>query len=43
MKDNCTYLLKLHGLVNEGEINSMSPVQMTVKEVEADGTLLSIA
>jgi hypothetical protein len=42
MKDNCTYLLKLFGQVSEGEVNSMSPVQMTVKEVEADGTVLSI-
>lgn len=39
---NCTYLIKLRGQVNEGEVNIMSPIQITVKRVEAGETLLSI-
>ena len=42
MKDMCTYLLKLRGQVNEGEVNIISPIQMKVKQVDAEGTLLTL-
>ena len=42
MKDICTYLLKLRGQVNEGEVNAMSPIQMKVKHVDAEGTLFTL-
>jgi hypothetical protein len=42
MKDICTYLLKLRGEVNDDEVNIMSPIQMRVKHVDAEGTLLTL-
>jgi hypothetical protein len=42
MKDICTYLLKLRGQVNDDEVNIMSPIQMKVKHVDAEGTLLTL-
>ena len=42
MKDICTYLLKLRGQVNDDEVNLMSPIQMKVKHVDAEGTLLTL-
>ncbi|MHC1772024.1 MAG: hypothetical protein AB9907_09855 [Flexilinea sp.] len=42
MKDICTYLLKLRGQVNDDEVNIMSPIQMKVKHVEPEGTLLTL-
>jgi hypothetical protein len=41
MIDNCTYLIKIRGQISAGEFNNLSPIQMTVKQVEADATLLS--
>ena len=42
MKDICTYLLKLRGLVNAGEVNNMSPIQLKVKHADTEGTLLTL-
>jgi hypothetical protein len=41
MKDKCTYFLRLRGQMNEGEINTISPIQMTVMQMDAEGTLLT--
>jgi len=41
MNDICTYLIQIHGLVNETEINAMSPLQMAVEQIESTATLLS--
>ncbi len=41
MKDICTYLLKLRWQVNDDEVNSMSPIQMKVKHIDAEGTLFT--
>ena len=43
MKDICNYLLKLRGQVNDDEVNRLSPIQMKVKHVDAEGTLLSLS
>jgi len=42
MKDNCTFLLKLRGQVNESEVNQMSPILIKVKDTDAEGTLFSL-
>ena len=42
MKDRCTYHLKLHGQVSADEIYACSPIQLTVEQVDADGTWLAI-
>jgi hypothetical protein len=42
MNDICTYLIQLREQVNEGEINATSPIQMTVIQMDAAATLLSI-
>ncbi len=41
MKDICTYLLKLRGPVSDSEINSLSPIQVSVEQLDADGALLA--
>jgi hypothetical protein len=43
MNDICTYLLEIRGQVDEDEINAMSPLQMTVKQMDAAATLLTIS
>ena len=42
MSDLGTYLIQLGGQLDETEINAMSPFQMTVEQVDAASTLLSI-
>jgi hypothetical protein len=42
MKDMCTYLIQLRGQVNEGDLNILCPVRMTVTQVEADRSLFSL-
>jgi hypothetical protein len=42
MNDICTYLIQLRGQVDESEINAISPIQVTLVEVETAATLLSI-
>ena len=42
MDDIGTYHIQLRGRVDEDEINTMSPLQMTVKERNAVSTLLTI-
>lgn len=41
MNDIYTYLIQLRGQVDEGEINAMSPVQITVERSDMASTLLS--
>ena len=43
MNDLCTYLIRLYGEVEEGEINAMSPLQMTLERVEPGATLFSVS
>lgn len=42
MNDTCAFHVRLRGRVDEAEINSMSPLQMSVEQAEADATLFSI-
>jgi hypothetical protein len=42
MNDIWTYFIQLRGQVDENEINAMSPLQMTVKRVDAASTLLTV-
>jgi hypothetical protein len=42
MDDICAYLIRLRGRVDEDEINAMSPLQLTVKEVDVASTLLTV-
>jgi hypothetical protein len=42
MDDICAYLIQLRGRVDEAEINAMSPLQLTVKEVDVASTLLTV-
>jgi len=42
MNDIFAYLIQLRGQVDENEINAMSPLQMTVKDMAADSTLLTV-
>jgi hypothetical protein len=42
MDDICAYLIQLRGRVDEAEINAMSPLQLTVKEVDIASTLLTV-
>jgi hypothetical protein len=43
MNDICAYLIQLRGQVDEDEINAMSPLQMTVKQMDAASTLLIVS
>ncbi len=42
MNDICTYHIRLRGQVDEGEINAMSPFQMTVERVDQAATLITV-
>ena len=42
MDELCTYHIQLHGRVDEDEINTMSPLQMTVTEIDTASTLLTV-
>lgn len=42
MKDNCTFLLKLRGQVNDDDVNNMSPILMKAVNIDAEGTLYSL-
>jgi len=42
MKDICTYRIQLRGQVDEGEINVVSPIEMTVKQVDTTATLVTV-
>ena len=42
MNDICTYLIQLYGQVDEGEVNAMTPLQMTLERVEPAATLFSV-
>jgi hypothetical protein len=42
MKDICTYRIQLRGQVDEGEVNAMSPLEMTVKQVNTAATLVAV-
>ena len=43
MNDICTYTVKIHGQVTEGELNVMSPIRMTVSQSGAAETLLTVS
>lgn len=42
MNDLCTYHIRLHGQVDEGEINAMTPLQMALERVEPAASLFSV-
>jgi hypothetical protein len=42
MNDMGTYLVQLRGQVGEGEVNALSPLQVTVARVDAAATLLTV-
>jgi hypothetical protein len=42
MNDIFTYHIRLRGQVAEGEINAMSPLEMTVERADADATLFRV-
>ena len=42
MNDMCAYHVRLHGQVDEAEINAMSPLNMAAVQVDGDATLFSI-
>ncbi len=42
MNDICTYLIQLRGQLELGEVNAMSPIQMTLVQLTEEGTRLSI-
>jgi len=42
MNDIFTYHIQLRGQVDEGEINAMSPLQMTVEQADATATLFTV-
>jgi hypothetical protein len=42
MNGICTYLIQLRGQLDEGEINPMSPLQMTVVQADTSATLLTV-
>ena len=42
MNDICTYLIQLHGQVNESDLNAMSPIQMTVVQADTASMLLTV-
>jgi hypothetical protein len=42
MNDICAYFIQLRGQVDEGEINAMGPLQMTVVRVDTASTLLTV-
>jgi hypothetical protein len=41
MNDICIYYIRLRGQVNEGEINTMSPLEMRVKQMDTAATLFA--
>ncbi len=41
MNDVCTYLIHLHGHLDEDEINALSPLRVTVDRCDAGDTLLT--
>ena len=43
MNDLCRYTLQLRGLVSEGEINALSPLQMTAEQTETEITRLTFS
>lgn len=43
MQDSCTYLVQLRGQVTEDEINSMSPLKVTVVRTKLAATLISLS
>lgn len=42
MNDICTYLIEVHGQVDEGEMNAGSPLYTTVESAGTAATLLTI-
>jgi hypothetical protein len=42
MNDICTYTIQLRGQVNEGEINALGPLQMTLDEAGAEATCFTL-
>ena len=42
MNDLCTYHIQLRGQVDGGEIDAMSPLQMTVERPDATSTLITV-
>jgi hypothetical protein len=42
MNDMCTYLIQLRGQVDEGEINAMSPLQMTMERGDTAATVFTV-
>ena len=42
MNDTCGYHVRLHGQVDEVDLNSMSPLQIAVEQADADVTMFSI-
>ena len=42
MHDICTYTIQLRGQVNEGEINALGPLPMTVEKTGAEASWFTI-
>lgn len=42
MDDICTYQIKVRGLMDENDLNAMSPVQMTVVWADAASMLFTV-
>lgn len=42
MNDAGFYSIRIHGQVDEDEINAMSPLQMTVEQIDAATTQLTV-
>ncbi len=42
MNDASIYFIRIHGQVDEDEINAMSPLQMAVEQVDARTTQLTV-
>lgn len=42
MDDICTYRIEVQGLVDEDDLNAMSPLQMTVVRVDAASMLFTV-
>jgi hypothetical protein len=43
MNDACTYHIQLDGQVDEGEVNAMTPLQITLERAEPAATLFSVS
>jgi hypothetical protein len=42
MDDTCTYQITVRGQVNENDINTVGPIQMTMVQVDTASTLFTV-